>query len=123
MIGFPGVLRHSCVLLRRHNTGIGVVLIRVERGLHTVHLRDLRPQRYGTLTTAIPDVKGDDLAGPHGDPDPLLARLLPYNAPQLIGCSSQLPNDDICWANWSLDVSGLGTGRKARDHKVQSPRQ
>ena len=102
MIGFPGVLRNSFVLLRRNHTGIGVVLIRVERGLLTVHQRDLRPQLFGTITTAIPDVKGDDLAGPgiHGDPDPLLVRLLPYKAPHLIGFSFQLPNDYICWADW-----------------------
>jgi len=97
IIGFPGMLRHSLVPLRRHHTSIGVILIRVERGLLTVHHQDLRLQLWGTLTTAIPDVNGDDLAGPgiNGDPDPRLVRLLSDNAPHLIRFGFQLPNDDI----------------------------
>jgi hypothetical protein len=66
-------------------------------------------------------VNGDDLAGRgiHGDPDPLFVRLLPDKAPHLIGFGFQLPNDDICRADCELDVSGLGAGRKALDHKAQ----
>jgi hypothetical protein len=74
----------------------------MECGLLTVHPRDLGPQLFGTVTTAISDVKGDDLAGPgiHGDPDPLLVRLLLHKAPHLIGFGFQLPNHHICWTDW-----------------------
>jgi hypothetical protein len=101
MRGLPGVLRHRLVPLRRHHASLGVILIRGERGWLTGHHRHLRPHLFGTLTTAGPDVTGDDLAGPgsHGAPEPPLVRLLPDNAPPLIGFSCPLPNDDICRAD------------------------
>jgi hypothetical protein len=107
IIGFPGMLRDGFVSLRRNDTAIGVVLICMECGLLTVHRRDLGPQLFGTVTTAIPDVKRNDLTrlGVHGDPDPLLIGLLLYKAPQLIGFGFQLPKHHISWTGWLLDVS------------------
>jgi hypothetical protein len=101
VMGFPGVLRHRRVALRRHHTRLGGIVIRVARGWLTVHHRDLRPHLFGPLTTAGPDVQGDDLAGPgcHGAPEPPLVRLRPDNAPPLIGFSCQLPHDDSCRAD------------------------
>ena len=121
VLGSPGVLRDGFMLLRRNDTAISVVLIRVECGLRTVHPRDLGPQLSCALSIAIADVKGDDLAGPgiHGDPDPLFIRPLPDEAPRLIGFGFQLPNHHVGGADGQLDVSVFGTGRKALDHKMQ----
>ena len=63
VIGFPGFLRDGFGASHRNHAVIGVILIRMERGLLTVYRRDLGPQRFGTVATAIADVKRNDLAG------------------------------------------------------------
>ena len=97
MISLPGVLRNSLVLFRRNHTSIGVVLIRVEHGLLTVHQQDLRSQLFGTLTTAIPDVKGDDLEGPGIHSWCIIIATVRFTAPvRLLGyvdCLSRVPGD------------------------------
>jgi hypothetical protein len=103
-IGFPGVLCDGFVPLRRTHIGIGVVLIRMESGLLTVHQRDLGPQLFGTVTTAIPDMERNDLTrlGVHGDPNRLLIRFLLHKAPHLIGF--QLPNHHVGGTKWQLNM-------------------
>jgi hypothetical protein len=125
MSGFPGVPRDGFMSRRRNDTAISVVLICVACGLRTVHPRDLGPQLSGALPTAVADVRGDDWAGPgiHGDPDPLLVRPFPNEAPHLIGFRFQLPDHHVGWTDRQLDVSVLGTGGKAFHHTAQEPRE
>jgi hypothetical protein len=78
VIGFPSVLGDGLVSSRWDYALIGVIVIRMEPGLFTVHHRDLGPQRCGTVPTAIADVKRHDLVGGgvHGDPNPLPVAFL-----------------------------------------------
>jgi hypothetical protein len=50
----------------------------MKRCLLTVYQGDLGPQLFGTVTTAIPNMKRNDLAcgGIQGNPNPLLIGLL-----------------------------------------------
>jgi uncharacterized protein YjbI with pentapeptide repeats len=123
VIGFPSFLRDGFMPLCRNDPLIGIVLIRMEGSLFAVHHGDVGPQRFGAVTTAIPDVKRNDLAclSIHSNPDPRLMGFLLYKAPHLIGFGFQLSNHDVCWLLWQLDVSMVGTGRKALDHTVQEP--
>jgi hypothetical protein len=68
MIGFPGVLRDGFVPLCGNDTGIGVVLIRMECGLPTAHRRDLDPLLFDTVTTAISDMEAAGRRGRHTRP-------------------------------------------------------
>ena len=106
VIGFARSLRNGSVPPRWNYTCIGVVLVCMECGLLTVHQGDLGPQLFGTVTTAIPHVKRNDLTcfGVHGDPDPLFIGLLLHKAPHFIGFGFQLPNDYICWTDRQLGV-------------------
>jgi hypothetical protein len=63
IIGFPGMLRDGFVSLRRNHIAIGVVLICMECDLLTIHQRDLGPQLFGTVTTAIAHVKCNERNG------------------------------------------------------------
>jgi hypothetical protein len=102
VMGFAGMLRDGLVPLCRNHSGIGVVLIRTECGLRTVHPRDLGPQLLGTVTTAIAHVKRHDLArlGLHRNPEPWPIGLLRNKAPQLISFGFQLSKHHGCWPAW-----------------------
>jgi hypothetical protein len=91
-MGFPGFLGDGFVSNRWNDALRGVILIRMERGLFTVHSRELGPQRFDAVATAIADVKRHDLAGVgvHGEPKLLRVGFLPHKAPQLIGVGFQL---------------------------------
>ena len=54
VIGFPGFLRDGFVSSHRNHALIGVILIRMKRGLFPVYQRELGPQLFGTVATAIP---------------------------------------------------------------------
>jgi hypothetical protein len=97
----------------------------MEYGLLTVHQGDLGPQLLGTVTAAITHVKRNNLAGlgVDGNPDPWLMSLLLHEAPHLIGFGFQPSKHHIGWTGRQLDVSVIGTGRKALDHEVQEPRE
>jgi hypothetical protein len=125
VIGFPGFLRDGLVSSHRNHALIGVILIRMERGLLTVYQRDLGPQFFGIVATAIPDVKRHGLAGGgvHGDPNPLPVGLLLRKAPHLIGFGFQPWKHHVGWAIRELNMSVIRTGGKALHHKVQEPRE
>ena len=53
MIGFAGVFRDRFVPLCWNHPCIGVVLIRIERRLRAVRLRQVRPQLFRAVTAAI----------------------------------------------------------------------
>jgi hypothetical protein len=124
VIGFARLLRDGSVPLRRHHTPVDFLWVRMKRGLLTVYRRDLGPQRLGTLTAAIPDMQCHELAScrVHGDPDPLFRGLRLHNTPHVIGFGFPLPKHDRCWIDGPLDMSMIGTGSKALDHQVPSPR-
>ena len=117
---FAGFLRHGCMLGWWNHALVGFVWIRMAPGRLTVHQGHLGPQLFGSLTTAVAHVQRDALARLciQSHPQPWLVRLLSYTAPQLVSFGFQPPNDHIGWTDGQLDVSVLGTGRQALDHKV-----
>ncbi len=125
VIGFPRVLRDGFVPLRWNHACVGVLLIRMEDGLFLVDQRNLGPERFGTLTTAITHVKRNDLAGDgvHSDPDPLLVGFPLHKAPHLVGFGFQPAQHHVRWTLRQLDVQVIRTSRKALHHKVQEPRE
>jgi hypothetical protein len=125
VIGFPGLFRNSLVPRRRNHACVGFVLIRMKPGLLAIRHRDIGPQLFSALPTAIPHVEGNNLTGlgVHGNPDPLLVGSLPYEAPHLVGFGFSLVNDDLSWPYRSPHMQVIGTRRKAFHHKVQKPRE
>ena len=95
VIRFAGFLCNGFMLGWWNHALVGFVSIRMERGLLTVHQRDLSPQLFGSLTTPVAHVTRDDLAclGIHRHPEPLLVRFLSHTAPQLIRFGVQLQAD------------------------------
>src|SRR5918999_3075040 len=87
VIGFPGVLRDGFVLGWWNHALVGLILIRMEYSLLAVLYGDIGPQLFGTVTTAITNMKRHDLArlGVHGNP--LFMGLLLHKAPHLIRVS------------------------------------
>jgi hypothetical protein len=77
-----------------------------------IDLWDFSPELYPTFTAPVANVKRHDLArlGIHRNPDPLLVRLLPDEAPHLIGLGFQPLNDHVCWTDWELGIEVIGTG-------------
>jgi hypothetical protein len=106
VIGFPSFLRNSFVPLLRNHPGVGVILIRVERGLFLVHQWNLHPQLLGTVTTPITHVKRHHLAGGgvHGDPDPRLVGPLLHATPHLIGFGFQPSKHHVRGTRWNPDM-------------------
>ncbi len=94
VIRFPCFFRDGFVALRRNDTVVYFILVRVKYGVLLVDLRDFDPERFGTLPTAITDVKRNDLTalGVHGQPDPLLVGLLLHKAPHFVGFGLKLVN-------------------------------
>ena len=92
-------------------------------GLFPVDQRNLGPQLFGTVTTAIPDMKRHDLAGyrVHRDPNPWLVGFRLHNAPHLIGFGCQPSQHHVRWTGWDPDMSIIGTGGKAHHHTMQEP--
>jgi hypothetical protein len=92
VIRFPRFLRDGLVSIRWYHALVGFILICVECGLFTVHLWNSRSQFFGTVATAIADVKRHDLARLliQGDLDPWLVGLLLHEAAHLIGFSLQM---------------------------------
>jgi hypothetical protein len=86
VIGFSGFFRDGLMSSSLTHALVGLILIRMERGLFTVHQWDIGPQLFGTAVTAIANMKRNELAGfgVHGDPNPLLRAFL-HKAPHLIG--------------------------------------
>jgi hypothetical protein len=99
MIGFPRLLRDGFVALRRNDTIVHFILVRVKYSVFSIDLRDLASQGFGTLAAAIPHVKRNNLTccGVHGQPDPLLIGLLLYKAPHFVGFSLELVQQYCGW--------------------------
>ena len=123
VMGFPRLLRDGFVPLRRHHSGVGVLVIRMEGGLFPVDQRHLRPQRFGTVTTAIPDMKRHDLAGDgvHGDPDSWLVCLFLHKTPHLVGFGFQPAHHHVGWTMGKPHMEVIGTGPKALHHTMEGP--
>lgn len=98
-IGFTDFFRDRFVLLSWDHALVGFILIRIEHRLRALHLWQIRPQLLRTITTAIADVKRNDLACllVHGDPEPLLVGLLFHEATHLIRFHLKTPYDHILW--------------------------
>ena len=61
MIGDAPLFIDDPMLMVGNHTLICTPAIGIERGVLPVALRDCLPQRFGTLTTAVADMEGDDL--------------------------------------------------------------
>jgi hypothetical protein len=107
--------------IRREHSWVGVILLRMTRGLFAVYQRNFGPELLGTVTTPIPHVERDDLAGSgvHRDPNPLLVRLFLPTTPQLIRFGFQASKHHICWTLWESDRSVIRTRRTALHDNVQ----
>jgi len=92
----------------------------MEHRLFPVDHRHLGPELLATRTTPISHMKRNDLAGGrvHGDPDPLLVRLLLHKAPPLIGFGFEPGHHHRSGTCGELDLEVIGARRKALDHKV-----
>ena len=92
-------------------------------GLFPVDQRNLGPQLFGTVTTAIPDMKRHDLAGyrVHRAPKPVLVGVLLPNAPPLLGFGFQPSPHHGRGTGWDPDMSLIGPGGNARHHNMQEP--
>ena len=86
----------GAVLLRWQDSFRDVLLLGMARRRCTGDQRQRGPERLATLTTPIPPMQHNDLAGRrlHGDPAPLFVCLLLYKAPHLLGCGFQLGQHD-----------------------------
>ena len=123
MISFAGVLRNGFVLRRRNDPGVDGILIRIKRRLLPVDRRQIGPQLFRTLVTAIPDVERNDLPCLliHSDPHPLLVGLFRHKAPHLIGFHLQTSKDHISWNRDRPHMQMIRQGRKAGSHKAHEP--
>jgi hypothetical protein len=93
--------------------------------LPSIHLGNLGPQLCSTFTASATNVERNNLArvGIHRNPDPWLVRLLPDEAPHLIGLGFQSSDDHVYWTDGELGIEVVGTGCKAFGHKAQEPRE
>jgi hypothetical protein len=119
VIGFVGLLRDGFVPLRRDNSLIYLISIRVEYRLLLIHLGNLGPQLCSTFSTAIPHVRRNHLASLriHGDPDPLPIDLLRDKAPHLISFSSCTTTSAGPAGGWTCKRSGQAAKRSLIKYK------
>jgi hypothetical protein len=91
-----------------------------QRRLCTGDTWHLRPECFGTVTTASAHVQRHELVGGgvHGAPDPWLVGFRLHNAPQLIGLSFQSSQHSIGWMLWQPDMLVIRTGCKALHNNV-----
>jgi hypothetical protein len=82
------------------------ILITVKRGVLTVRQRHFRPQSLGTLGAANIHVKGNHLVclGVHGEPNPLLIRLLLDKVAHFVGFHLKALNPHVLGTGDRLDV-------------------
>ncbi len=123
VVGFPCFFRDGLVALRRNDTVVHHVLVRVKGGVLLLDCGNLRPQRFGALPTTIAHMKRNNLAtlGVHGEPNPLLIGLLLHKAPHFVGFGLKFINQYVSWIGGEPHMSMIGTRRKAFHHKVQQP--
>ena len=94
-------------MLRRGNHPfVHDILVGVTCGVLTIGHRNLGPEALGTPTTAVPHVKGNDLAAPgiQRDLDPRLIGLLLHKAAHVIRFHLQASHHDLAVAGDGLDV-------------------
>ena len=106
VIGFPGLLRDGFVPLRRNHTCIGVILIRMERGLLTVRPTGSWPTALWHCPTAIPHVKGNDLAGLASMAIQIHCLLAFFRTKLHISSASasSCRMHHVGWTDWELDM-------------------
>ena len=123
MIGFPRQLADRPVLRRRDDLCIPSILIRVQRGVLTGGVRNLRPQVLGTRVAAIAHVKSNALAarGIHGNPHPLRVGFFLHNAGQGIGFHVKPLDQHIAGTGDGVDMEMIGQGLEALDQKTHEP--
>lgn len=97
------------------------ILIGAKRDLLTVQLGNLCLQSFGIPATAVPHVKGNDLAtlGIHGHPTPLLIRPRMHGAAHVIRFHLKTSHHDVTVTGDGLDVEMIGQGLNAPDQKAQ----
>jgi hypothetical protein len=80
-------------------------------------------EQHLSFTTAISDMKANDLAalGIHCQPNPLLVRLVLYEARHFVGFDLKALDHDVRVAGDRLDIEMIGQGFKAVDNKAQEP--
>ena len=123
MMGFAGVLRNGFVLRCRNDPCIDGILIRIKRRLLPGDRRQIGPQLFRTLVTAIPDVERNDLPRllVHRDPYPLLVGLFCHEAPPLIRFHLQTPDDHLPGSRYRQHMQMIRQRRKASDYKAHKP--
>src|SRR5215510_1038306 len=123
MIGFAGLLGDGFVLRRGNDPGVDRILIRIEGRLLAVHRRQIGPQLFRALMTAITDVEGNDLPRllVHRDPHPLRVGLFRHEAPHLIRFHLQTPDDHLPGSRYRQHMQMIRQRRKASDYKAHKP--
>ena len=84
----------------------------IVHAVREVDLRNLGSQFPGAFATAISDVTANDLAalGVHRQPNPLLARLILYDAHHFVGFDLKALNHDGRVARDRLHIEMIGQG-------------
>ena len=123
MIGFAGGLCDGFVLRRRTDPCVDGLLIRIEGRLLAVHRRQIGPQLFRALVTAIPDVEGKDLPRLllQSDPHPWLVGFVRDEAPHRIRFHLQTPDDPLPGSRDRQHRQMSRQRRKASDDKAPEP--
>jgi len=122
-MSFPSFFGDGALLRCWDHAFIDFILVGMACRLCTVDRRHVRPELLATRATPLSPMQRNDLAGGriHGDPNPLLVRLLLDEAPHLIGfrCQPRHPHGERPGGGLGMQV--LGTSRATFHQKVQQP--
>ena len=106
-----------------NNTFVDHILIRIERGLLSIHRWQVRPTLPRTLAAAIANVKRDDLPrySVEGQLKPLPVRLVLDKAVHLIRFHLDASQHHLVRTQRWLYMQMLWSGLKAGDREVHEP--
>jgi hypothetical protein len=123
VVSVAGELGERVMLSSRNHSSIGSMVVGIEGCLLTLHRRNVRPQLLGAFTTAITDMKGNDLTRlpVHGDPDPVWISLLLYETPQLVRLNREAGNQYVRGGRNRLHMQMRRRRGKAGHHEVHQP--
>jgi hypothetical protein len=123
VIGFAGQRADRLMLRGGNHSFVHDVLICIKCRVLPISRRNLRPQALGTRAAAVTDVKGNHLTrrGVHGDPNPLLVRVLRHEAAHFICFHLQASDHDVAVTSDGLDMEMLRQCLEALDEKTQKP--